>query len=77
VVRRTRKSRRKVEAATALFRRLLTAVTVYGRGSIGWQRYGNPSGRGLSGWAAEQPDQPGRFEAIGRLVEIGLRAKEK
>jgi hypothetical protein len=28
-------------------------------------------------WAAEQSDQPGRSEAIRRLVELGLKAKAK
>jgi hypothetical protein len=27
-------------------------------------------------WAAKQEDQPGRTEAIRRLVEIGLKAKK-
>ena len=31
----------------------------------------------LDVWAAQQPDQPGRSEAIRRLVEIGLKAKAK
>jgi hypothetical protein len=29
----------------------------------------------LDAWAAQQPDKPGRSEAIRRLVEIGLKAK--
>jgi hypothetical protein len=28
-------------------------------------------------WAADQDDEPGRSEAIRRLVDIGLKAKEK
>ena len=28
-------------------------------------------------WAAHQEDEPGRSEAIRRLVEIGLKAKHK
>jgi hypothetical protein len=28
-------------------------------------------------WAAEQDDEPGRSEAIRRLVELGLKAKGK
>jgi hypothetical protein len=28
-------------------------------------------------WAAKQDDQPGRSEAIRRLVELGLKAKPK
>jgi hypothetical protein len=28
-------------------------------------------------WAAKEDDQPGRSEAIRRLVEIGLKAKGK
>jgi hypothetical protein len=27
-------------------------------------------------WAAKQPDEPGRSEAIRRLVELGLKAKK-
>jgi metal-responsive CopG/Arc/MetJ family transcriptional regulator len=27
-------------------------------------------------WAAKQDDQPGRSEAIRRLVELGLKAKK-
>jgi hypothetical protein len=30
----------------------------------------------VDNWAAEQPDGPGRSEAIRRLVEIGLKAKK-
>jgi hypothetical protein len=29
----------------------------------------------LDAWAAQQPDQPGRSEAIHRLVELGLTVK--
>jgi hypothetical protein len=29
----------------------------------------------LDAWAAQQPDEPGRSEAIRRLVELGLKAK--
>jgi hypothetical protein len=29
----------------------------------------------LDGWIAKQDDQPGRSEAIRRLVELGLKAK--
>jgi hypothetical protein len=29
----------------------------------------------VQNWAAEQPDKPGRSEAIRRLVELGLKAK--
>lgn len=28
-------------------------------------------------WASQQPDDPGRSEAIRRLVELGLKAKAK
>jgi hypothetical protein len=28
-------------------------------------------------WAADQDDEPGRSEAIRRLVELGLKAREK
>ena len=31
----------------------------------------------VDNWAAEQSDQPGRSEAIRRLVELGLKAKAK
>jgi hypothetical protein len=31
----------------------------------------------VDAWAAKQPDEPGRSEAIRRLVEIGLKAKAK
>jgi hypothetical protein len=31
----------------------------------------------VDAWAAEQDDQPGRSEAIRRLVELGLKAKGK
>jgi hypothetical protein len=31
----------------------------------------------VDGWAASQVDEPGRSEAIRRLVEIGLKAKGK
>jgi hypothetical protein len=31
----------------------------------------------VDGWAANQPDNPGRSEAIRRLVELGLKAKAK
>jgi hypothetical protein len=31
----------------------------------------------LDTWAAEQDDEPGRSEAIRRLVELGLKAKGK
>jgi len=31
----------------------------------------------VDAWAAKQADQPGRSEAIRRLVEIGLKAKGK
>jgi hypothetical protein len=31
----------------------------------------------VDAWAAQQDDQPGRSEAIRRLVEIGLKAKTK
>jgi hypothetical protein len=31
----------------------------------------------VDAWAAAQKDQPGRSEAIRRLVEIGLKAKGK
>jgi hypothetical protein len=31
----------------------------------------------VDAWAAEQDDEPGRSEAIRRLVEIGLKAKGK
>ena len=31
----------------------------------------------LDAWAAQQPDQPGRSEAIRRLVELGLTVKTK
>jgi hypothetical protein len=30
----------------------------------------------IDAWAAAQDDEPGRSEAIRRLVEIGLRAKK-
>ena len=30
----------------------------------------------LDAWAAQQPDLPGRPEAIRRLVELGLKAKQ-
>ena len=30
----------------------------------------------LDAWASDQPDKPGRSEAIRRLVEIGLKAKK-
>jgi hypothetical protein len=30
----------------------------------------------VDAWAASQDDQPGRSEAIRRLVEIGLKAKK-
>jgi hypothetical protein len=30
----------------------------------------------VDAWAAEQDDQPGRSEAIRRLVELGLKAKK-
>jgi hypothetical protein len=30
----------------------------------------------VDAWAAEQDDEPGRSEAIRRLVEIGLKAKK-
>jgi hypothetical protein len=31
----------------------------------------------IDAWAAAQDDEPGRSEAIRRLVEIGLKAKGK
>ena len=31
----------------------------------------------VDAWAAQQDDEPGRSEAIRRLVEIGLKAKAK
>jgi hypothetical protein len=31
----------------------------------------------LDAWAAQQPDKPGRSEAIRRLVELGLKVKGK
>jgi hypothetical protein len=31
----------------------------------------------VDAWAAKQADEPGRSEAIRRLVEIGLKAKGK
>jgi cytochrome c553 len=31
----------------------------------------------VDAWAAQQPDEPGRSEAIRRLVERGLNAKGK
>jgi hypothetical protein len=31
----------------------------------------------VDAWAAEQDDEPGRSEAIRRLVEIGLKVKAK
>jgi hypothetical protein len=31
----------------------------------------------VDAWAAAQEDQPGRSEAIRRLVELGLKSKEK
>jgi len=31
----------------------------------------------VDAWAASQDDQPGRSEAIRRLVELGLKAKTK
>ena len=31
----------------------------------------------VDAWAAQQDDEPGRSEAIRRLVEIGLKAKGK
>ncbi|WP_283809625.1 ribbon-helix-helix protein, CopG family [Bradyrhizobium manausense] len=31
----------------------------------------------LDEWAAHQPDMPSRSEAIRRLVELGLKAKNK
>jgi len=31
---------------------------------------------GVDAWAARQPDEPGRSEAIRRLVELGLKAKK-
>jgi len=30
----------------------------------------------VDAWAAQQDDEPGRSEAIRRLVEIGLKAKK-
>jgi hypothetical protein len=30
----------------------------------------------VDAWAAEQDDEPGRSEAIRRLVELGLRVKK-
>jgi hypothetical protein len=30
----------------------------------------------VDGWADEQDDQPGRSEAIRRLVELGLKARK-
>jgi hypothetical protein len=30
----------------------------------------------VDAWAAKQEDEPGRSEAIRRLVEIGLKAKK-
>jgi hypothetical protein len=30
----------------------------------------------VDAWAAQQPDEPGRSEAIRRLVELGLKAKK-
>jgi hypothetical protein len=30
----------------------------------------------VDAWAAEQDDEPGRSEAIRRLVELGLKAKK-
>jgi hypothetical protein len=30
---------------------------------------------GVDAWAAKQADEPGRSEAIRRLVELGLKAK--
>jgi len=31
----------------------------------------------VEAWAAKQEDEPGRSEAIRRLVELGLKAKQK
>ena len=31
----------------------------------------------VDAWAAQQPDEPGRSEAIRRLVELGLKAKSR
>jgi hypothetical protein len=31
---------------------------------------------GVDAWAAKQADEPGRSEAIRRLVELGLKAKK-
>jgi hypothetical protein len=31
----------------------------------------------VDAWAAQQDDEPGRSEAIRRLVELGLKAKAK
>jgi hypothetical protein len=31
----------------------------------------------VDAWAASQPDEPGRSEAIRRLVELGLKVKGK
>ena len=33
--------------------------------------------RSIEDWAAKQDDQPGRSEAIRRLVELGLKTKLK
>jgi hypothetical protein len=33
--------------------------------------------REVDAWAASQEDDPGRSEAIRRLVELGLKAKTK
>ena len=38
-----------------------------------WTEYEIPK---VDAWASKQDDQPGRTEAIRRLVEIGLKAKK-
>jgi metal-responsive CopG/Arc/MetJ family transcriptional regulator len=30
----------------------------------------------VDAWSAKQPDQPGRSEAIRRLIELGLKTKK-
>jgi hypothetical protein len=49
---------------------------VTGRGIQVGERWSEEAILRIDGWRRDQPDLPGRPEAIRRLVEIGLKARK-
>jgi hypothetical protein len=55
----------------------LTAETCYRSRYADWHAVPDSTVAAIDAWAASRDDNPGRSEAIRRLVEIGLKGKAK